>query len=183
MSIERCSDICSSGTPSAARRSRASASSRVELGARARPDPRCRRGARNIADRSWRTSTSRQPSAEVMPGFGGTSTVGIDSSSRQRGAVQRPGAAEGDERELARVVAAPDRDQPHGVGHVRVGDRMIGVRGLDAARARAARRRDRGSPARRRPGRASSRRRSARRRDGRARGSRPCSSAWSLPRP
>ncbi len=25
-------------------------------------------------------STSRQPSAEVMPGFGGTITVGIDSS-------------------------------------------------------------------------------------------------------
>ena len=41
---------------------------------------------------------------------------------RERGAVQRAGAAERDERELARVVAALERDDPHGVGHVRVGD-------------------------------------------------------------
>ena len=42
----------------------------------------------------------------------------------ERRAVQRAGAAEHDERELARVVALADRDQPDGVGHV-------GVRDLD----------------------------------------------------
>ena len=36
--------------------------------------------------------------------------------------MQRAGAAEGDEREIARIVAAPDGDQPDGVGHVGVGD-------------------------------------------------------------
>ena len=91
-----------------------------------------------------------------------------------------PGAAEDDERELARVVAAADRDQPHRVGHVRVGD-------VDD---RAARRRSvsrpSGSPT---PfaiaclGRAGverrSRRRRARRRGARARRWRRC---WSAPR-
>ena len=51
-------------------------------------------GAGYIVDMSWRMSTSRQPSAEVMPGLGGTITVGIDSSRASAGAVQRAGAAE-----------------------------------------------------------------------------------------
>ena len=122
MAIERCKRHCV-----LAARPRPQALARLvlelrELGldlGRRRPSSARRR---NIADRSWRTSTSRQPSADVMPGFGGTSTVGIDSSLRQRRAVQRAGAAERDERELARVVAAADRDQPHGVGHVGVRD-------------------------------------------------------------
>jgi len=42
-------------------------------------------------------------------------------------AVQRAGAAEGDESEVARIVAAADRDQPHRVRHVGVGDLDDGV--------------------------------------------------------
>ena len=111
-----------------------------------RPSSTC---ARNISERSWRTSTSRQPSAEVMPGFGGTITVGIDSSRARSAPCSAPGAAEDDERELARVVAAADRDQADGVGHVRVGDlddRLGGLQRLeperlaDGPRARARRR-------------------------------------------
>ena len=41
---------------------------------------------------------------------------------RQREPVQRARAAERDERKIARIVAAADRDQPHRVGHVGVGD-------------------------------------------------------------
>ena len=41
---------------------------------------------------------------------------------RQRVGVQRAGAAEGDQHELARIVAALHGDQAHGADHVRVGD-------------------------------------------------------------
>jgi hypothetical protein len=36
--------------------------------------------------------------------------------------MQRPGSAEGDEGEVARVVAAFDRDHAHGADHVVVGN-------------------------------------------------------------
>ena len=52
----------------------------LELRLDRRPDRPSRPARGTSAVMSWRTSTSRQPSAEVMPGFGGTSTVGIDSS-------------------------------------------------------------------------------------------------------
>ena len=41
---------------------------------------------------------------------------------RQRHRVQRPGAAEGEQREVARVVAARQRHHADGAGHVRVGE-------------------------------------------------------------
>ena len=153
--------ICAAGTPSASSRSRASASSSANSALELRRVDRVRL-ARNIVARSWRTSTSRQPSAEVMPGFGGTSTVGIESSLRERRAVQRARAAEDDERELARVVAAPDRDQPNGVGHVCVRDLDDRARRLLEVEAERLGRRQRGWRARRRRGRAAWRRRSAR---------------------
>ena len=59
---------------------------------------------------------------------------------RERRAVQRPGAAERDEREVARVVAAADRDQADRVGHVGVGDGDDRQRPPPPATARAARR-------------------------------------------
>ena len=121
---DRCAggSSAASGTPSCGSRSRPSRLELLELRLDRARVGRRRRACRYISARSWRMSTSRQPSADVMPGFGGTSTVGMDELAGQRGAVQRPGAAEDDEREVARVVAAADRDQAHGVGHVGVGD-------------------------------------------------------------
>ena len=49
---------------------------------------------------------------------------------RDRVRVQRPRAAEGDEREVARIVAALHRHQAQGAGHVLVDDREDAVRGL-----------------------------------------------------
>ena len=49
---------------------------------------------------------------------------------RHRVRVQRPGAAVGDERELARVVAALDGDEPQRTGHVLVDDREDPLGGL-----------------------------------------------------
>ena len=48
---------------------------------------------------------------------------------RQVGGVNRARTAEGDEAEIAGIVAAADRDQADGVGHVGVGDLDDGVRG------------------------------------------------------
>ncbi len=79
MAIDRCRLTCSSGTPSCFRRSRASSSSFANSASISAGSAASAR-RRNIADRSWRMSTSRQPSADVMPGLGGTITVGIDSS-------------------------------------------------------------------------------------------------------
>ena len=101
----------------------------------------------------------------------------------ERGAVQRAGAAERDQREVARVIAAADRDQADGVGHVGVGDldhRARRVEQLEPERLGHAVADRRPRPAR---GRASSRRPPARCRAGRARGSRRCWSAASPPRP
>ncbi len=44
--------------------------------------------------------------------------------------VQRPGATVGDEREVAWVVPALDRDEPESAGHVLVHDRQDALRGL-----------------------------------------------------
>ena len=65
----------------------------------------------------------------------GDPRVGRDDNGRdvelagQVGGVNRARAAEGDEAEIARVVAAADRDQADGIGHVRVGDLDDGVGG------------------------------------------------------
>ena len=70
------------------------------------------------------------PSADSTPGAGGTTIGRHAEQARQRAAVQRPGAAEGQQREVARVVAALDRDHADGAHHVVVDD------GEDAARGR-----------------------------------------------
>ena len=58
-------------------------------------------------------------------------TSPISSSSASHDGVHRAGAAEGDERVVARVDALLDGDRPHRVGHVRVDDREhpLGERG------------------------------------------------------
>ena len=88
----------------------------------------------------FRSVVSR-PVAEKMPGLGGISTVGHLGVARERVRVHRAGAAEADEQEVARVVAALHRDQVQRVDHRRVRDLDDAVRRLDdveAERLRAA---------------------------------------------
>ena len=49
---------------------------------------------------------------------------------RDRHGVQRPGPAEGEQHEVARVVAARQRDESDGAGHVRVGEPEDGGGGI-----------------------------------------------------
>ena len=96
---------------------------------------------------------------------------------RDRVRVQGPGAAVGDEREVARVVAALHRDEAERTRHVLVDDREDPLRRLlDASRAPSRRRPSALRRARRRR-RASSRRRAGSGADGRARRSRRSRSA------
>ena len=80
--VDRCAAgvICASGTPSCSQPLARLGLELLELRLELAPGRRRPSAVRNISARSWRMSTSRQPSADVMPGFGGTSTVGIDSS-------------------------------------------------------------------------------------------------------
>ena len=66
-------------------------------------------------------SVTRSPRAQSRPGPFGTITATRPGSRRwrSRGAGRR---RRGDERELARVVAALDRDQPQRTGHIFVND-------------------------------------------------------------
>ena len=58
------------------------------------------------ATKSWRRSATTQPSALVRPGPRRDQDLRNRQLARQRRRMQRPGAAEGEEREVARVVAA-----------------------------------------------------------------------------
>ena len=66
----------------------------------------------------------------MIPGWGGTSTRGISSSSAMLAGEERAGAAGGDERELARVVAAADRVELDRLGHPELLDLQRAERGL-----------------------------------------------------
>ena len=79
MSTKRESSVSSGATPSASSRRAASASSSPKAPSSSSMSASSAR-VRNMVEKSCRMSTSRQPSAEVMPGFGGTSTIGIDRS-------------------------------------------------------------------------------------------------------
>ena len=59
-----------------------------------------------VATKSWRRSATTQPSALVRPGPRRDQHLRDVELARQRAGVQRAGAAEGEEREVARVVAA-----------------------------------------------------------------------------
>ena len=80
-------------------------------------------GALIVCTKSWRRSATRQPSALVRPGRAGTITSGSAEFARERHRMQRPGAAEGEQREVARIVAARQRHHADRAGHVRVGER------------------------------------------------------------
>ena len=90
--------------------------------ARRRPCRAPSSGWLSVLTKSWRRSATRQPSALVRPGRAGTSTFGRPSSRASADGVQRPGAAEGEQREVARVVAARQRHHADRAGHVGVGE-------------------------------------------------------------
>ena len=71
---------------------------------------------------STRMSASSRPSAENTPGYCGTISLRDAEQARDGRRVQRPGAAEGEEREVARVVAALERDHLDRARHVLVRD-------------------------------------------------------------
>ena len=70
---------------------------------------------------SRRSSLATRPSAERTPAAPGTSTVSAELLGERTG-VQRAGASVGDEREVARIVAALDRDDAQSAEHLRVDD-------------------------------------------------------------
>ena len=130
------------GRPRAARSARTTA---PRSGGR----PRRRRGSAPASSkgityertRSRRSSLATRPSAESTPAAAGTSTLPMPSSSASSHACSGPGAAEGDEREVARVVAALDGDEPERAQHLGVDDvddrlRRRGPRARSSAAAR-----------------------------------------------
>ena len=68
--------------------------------------------------------------AEPRPGRNGTITSGMPSSRASSTRVERPGAAEGDQREVARVVAPLHRDEPDRACHVGAHDAQDAGRGF-----------------------------------------------------
>ena len=84
--------------------------------------PRRRAGRARLSTRSRRSSLATSPSADRTPAASGTSTRPDPELVGERARVQRPGAAERDEREVARVVAALDRDDAQRPQHLGVDD-------------------------------------------------------------
>ena len=155
-------------------RARPSRSSRIAvtssaLASRGEPDERPRElvaeVGHEVAERAQQARRGRHDDGEGAHQLG------------DRVGVQRPGAAEGDERELARVVAALDGDHAQRAGHVLVDDRQDALRRL-RRRDRPDRVGDRGDGGAARPRRrAPSRRRSGAAAGGRRRRWRPSPSA------
>ena len=119
-----------------------------------------------VRTKSRRTSAMSRPSAEKLPGSGGTTTVRMPSSSATAAACSGPAPPNGKQREVARIDAAHHRHFLDGAGERNGGDAQDALRhrhGTDADRAWP-------SPGdgsvRRRRGRARSRRRAAGRRRG-----------------
>ena len=91
--------------------------------------PTTSRRMRCVCTASYRSGETRQPSAEKAPEWAGTTTRAIPAWRASAPACTGPGAAVGDQRELAQIVAALHRDQAERPQHVRVGH-------LDHARGR-----------------------------------------------
>ena len=76
-------------------------------------------GSSRVVAKSARRSVSSRPMAHRMPGLRGTSTRRDVELAREPRGMQRPGAAERDQRVVARIVAAlhrDDADRPRHVG-------------------------------------------------------------------
>ena len=80
-------------------------------------------GTMNGAIMGWRMSVMSRPTADVMPGCGGTTTRGMLGLASDRAGVHRSGAAEGDQAEVARIETLLDGDHADRAEHVGVGDR------------------------------------------------------------
>ena len=139
MSIVRCRTMSVAATPSWARRSSASFSSRPKAASIAAGSASAAAG--EIAFGKIMLHVDQQAAQRR-----GDAGIGRHDHCRNRqfpgdrGAVQRAGAAEGDQREIARIIAAADRDQPHRIRHVGVGDADDRVRGRLARQAERIRR-------------------------------------------
>ena len=103
---------------------------RFELAEHARHSARSKAPAfcRQVRVNSALRLETSSPSAESTPGPGGTTMVRMPSSRASAPPCSGPGAAEGQQREVARVVAALHRHHADGADHVVVDD------GKDAAR-------------------------------------------------
>ena len=121
---------------------------------------------------SFTMSALIAPSAQSVPGERGTKTVGMPTSRATQRAHDRPGAAEGDEREVARVHRGAREDLGELRVHVRDGHPDHALGRLVAASSRADRRSARWPPRRARGAAASARRGTARDRGSRRRGTR-----------
>ena len=161
-----------SGCPRASIHSRARASSSPRI-ARSSSSAASAVSRISVCANSLRKPATRSPSAHSRPGRRRDDDRERAHQLGDRVGVQRPGAAEGDERELARVVAALDADHAQRARHVLVDDPQDAVGGLP--RATAPSRRRPSAPRRARP----RRRATSRRRSGRA-GRRPSTTLASV---
>ena len=84
----------------------------------------------SVRANSLRKSATRSPIAHSRPGRRRDDHRVAAHQLRDRVGVQRARAAEGDEREVARIVAALHRDEAQRAGHVLVDDREDAVGGL-----------------------------------------------------
>ena len=139
---------------------------------RASPSTRRAKSRRSRARRGPASSCARSPAARrprrcrartARPGSSGTRQRPMPTSFISAAACMRAGAAVGDEREVARVVAALDRDRADAAGHAVVGHAHDRRARLLHARARAGRPRAARWRAPRRRGPSSGRRRRRRR--------------------
>ncbi len=87
------------------------------------------RVCRRVVAKSARRSVSSRPMAHRMPGLRGTRMRADVQLARQPCGMQRPGAAERDQRVVARVVAALHADDPDRARHVGGHDRDDALRG------------------------------------------------------
>ena len=86
-----------------------------------------------VRDDSSRTAVVASPSAHSTPGPGGMIDRPGTQQTRERIGVQRTGAAERDQRVVARIVTLLDRHEPQRADHVLVDDVVDAERGvLDA---------------------------------------------------
>ncbi len=77
-----------------------------------------------VRDTSNRRSVASIPQADSTAATRGTMTRAEPELARDVGGVQPGRAAEREQREAPRIDAAPHRDEPHALGHVRVDDAM-----------------------------------------------------------
>ena len=132
----RCDRSCS--ITRAPRRTRciASASSAAKM-----PSAASHPSARgSVRENSAFNPAASKPSAHSTPGADGTRTRAMPSRSAKRTAMQRPGATERHQGEIARIVSALHRDHADRADHVGIGNRQDAARRLMQRQSRAVRR-------------------------------------------